>query len=273
MRAADRPLPSVVLDPVPMFDRWPYRPVVAIQGRRPVLEWDDPTLEWDAPGLEWDEDTVPGFTDATCTMQGVETEQGPPDAAGNFPAGRAAVQLDNRGGAWSRYNADGTAAAYGPGLELAVWAVEQATGIAWWLFRGTVTRWDDLGDTVEVEAFDAFTRLAQPVGTYTAGANGNTVPQRLEAITLIAGAADLARTFDTGDVTLTAQPTDNAPLEELQTVVASDGGALFCDADGTLRSTRRTWRAGTNRPNDGAGGELDGVHRRLPRLGRRALHQ
>lgn len=244
MRVADRPTPDVVLDTVPMYARWPVRPVVAIAGRRPVLEYDDPAVLYDDAFQEYDEDAVPGFFDATCAMQGLETETGPPDDGFNFPAGRAVVQLDNRDGAWSRYNVDGTLAAYGPGFELAVWARHQTTGVESWLFRGTVTRWDDLGDTVEVEAFDAFTRLAQPVGTYTPGITGNTPPQRLETILAAAGATGIAHTFSPGDVTLTAQPTSDAPLEEMQTVVASDGGALFCDADGTLVSARRTWRAG-----------------------------
>ena len=195
------------------------------------------------PTLVWDMDQVEGFTDATCSTQGVETEEGSPDEHGIFRSGTAVVQLDNRTGEWSQYNFDGSLAAHGPGYELAIWA-RYRDGSEWWIFRGTITRWDEIGDIVEVEAFDAFSELAQPIGTYTPGANGQTPAARLLAILTAAGSTAIPHDFQTGDVTLTAQATDAAPLEEMQTVTASDGGALFVDSDGTLRSTRRTWRAG-----------------------------
>lgn len=194
--------------------------------------------------VEWDMDQVPGFTDATCSTQGIETDVGNPDDHGQFAAGSAVLQLDNSDGSWAQYNTDGTQAGFGPGYELAVWAQYRDTPDAWWIFRGQISRWDDLGDTVEVEAFDAFSDLAQPIGTYTPGVNGDTPAARLQAILTAAGSTAIPHTFVAGDVTLTAQQTDAAPLEEMQTVVASDGGSLFVDADGTLKSTRRTWRAG-----------------------------
>lgn len=196
------------------------------------------------PVVEWDMDDVEGFSDATCFVQGIETEAGNPDDHGLFRAATAVVQLDNTSGEWSQYNADGTLAGKGPGYELAIWARYRDTGEEWWMIRGTITRWDDLGDTVEVEAFDAFADLAQPIGTYTPGANGQTPDARLSAILTAAGSTAIPHSFAVGDVTLTAQETTAAPLEEMQNVTSSDGGALFVDADGTLRSTRRTWRAG-----------------------------
>lgn len=245
MRVADRPLPPIVLHDDPRLDRFALRPVIAISAKRDVAEWDDTPLEvWDDDMLEWDQDIVPGFVDATCQIQGVETDTGNPDDHGQFPAATAAIQLDNSDGFWSQYNSDGSLAAFGPGYELAIWAQYRDDGSAWWIFRGTISRWDDLGDTVEVEAFDAFADLAQPIGTYTPGINGQTPDARLLAILTAAGSTAIPHVFATGDVTLTAQETDAAPLEEMQTVTSSDGGALFVDADGTLRSTRRTWRAG-----------------------------
>jgi hypothetical protein len=196
-----------------------------------------------APVVEWDEDLVPGFTDATCQIQGIETEVGNPDAHGLFSAGTAVIQLDNTSGDWSQYDADGGLAGRGPGYELAIWA-RYRDGSEWWIFDGTISRWDDLGDIVEVEAFDAFADLAQQIGTYTPGVNGQAPGPRCEAILTAAGSTAIPHVFATGDVTLTAQPTDAAPLEELQAVTSSDGGAVFVDADGTLRSTRRTWRNG-----------------------------
>lgn len=245
MRVADRPTPPVALHGDIALDRWPFRPVIAVQGRRAVLEWDDNPLEvWDDPLAEWDEDVVPGFVDATCDCQGVETDIGPPDDSGVFPAGVAVIQLDNTLGLWSQYNADGSPANWGPGFELAIWCRYRDTGQEWWLFRGTVSRWDDLGATVEVEAVDAFSDLAQGIATYTPGANGNTPAQRLTAIQTAAGKTAIPARYSAGDVALTAQATDNSPLEEMQIVTGSDGGALFVDFDGTLVSTRRNWRNG-----------------------------
>ena len=47
MRAADRPLPPLTLHTDPQLDRWSLRPVIAIEGRRAVAEWDDPDLIYD----------------------------------------------------------------------------------------------------------------------------------------------------------------------------------------------------------------------------------
>jgi len=243
MRVADRPLPPVVLHSDPALDVWPIRPVVAIAGARPVEVYDDPAAVYDDV-LEYDADTVPGFTDATCDLHGLETDTGHPDDNGHLAAGTATVSLDNRHGNWSRYNSDGTLAGRGPGYELVIWALERDTGETDPLFRGTITRWDDLGATVEVEAFDSFSDLAQPIGTFTPGVAGQSPAARLEAIVLAAGKGSVGRSFAAGAVTLTAQATSDSPLEEMQTVVASDGGVLFADADGTLRSYARTWRAG-----------------------------
>lgn len=195
------------------------------------------------PTLEWDMDVVEGFVDATCFVQGVETDCGNPDDHGLFPAGSAIVQLDNSSGQWSQYNSDGSLAGRGPGHGLAIWGRYQ-DGAEWWIFRGIISRWDDIGEIVEIEAFDEFSNLAQPIGTYTAGANGQGPDVRLAAILTVAGAGTYPHSFSVGDVTLTAQPTDASPLEEMQAVTLSDGGALFVDADGTLRSTRRNWRNG-----------------------------
>ena len=245
MRVADRPLPPIVLHADPRLARWPMRPVVAIAGKNTVAEWDHNPLEvWDDPLLEWDQDLTPRFVDATCDCQSIETDVGPPDDAFLFPSGSAVIQLDNSAGAWSRYNSDGSPAASGPGYELAIWVHYRDTPTDVWLYRGTITRWDDLGDWVEVEAVDAFADLAQGIGTFTPGAAGQSPQVRLAAILAAAGRSALVTRFGVGDVTLTAQATDQAPLEEMQTVTASDGGALFVDADGTLVSTRRTWRAG-----------------------------
>jgi len=241
-RTADRPIPPIALD-VNAFAGHLVRPVIAVQGRRVVAEWDDPALEWDQDLLEWDQDVVPGFVDATCDLQGAELEAGGPDDHFNFGPGHAVIQLANSTGRWSRFDTTGAQSDYGPGFELAVWALD-TDGVSSWLFRGIISRYDDTGDTVVIEAFDAFATLAQPVGTFTAGVNGQTPGPRHAAIMAAAGRSALAARLDTGDVTLTAQATTKAPLEEMQSVASSDAGVLICDADGAVVYLRRNWRNG-----------------------------
>ena len=154
------------------------------------------------------------------------------------------LQLDNRSGRWARYNVDGSPTDYGAGQQLWIWSLSD-TGATEWLYAGRIARWDERADdTIEVEAFDYFSDLAQPVGTFTPGAAGDLPGVRATAI-IAAAAATLLRTrFAPGVVHLTAQPTEQSPLEELETVIGSDGGVVLCDADGTIVSTERTWRTG-----------------------------
>lgn len=241
MRAADRTLPTVTLDP-DACATWPIRPVLAIEskGAEPY-QW-DAGWQWDTDGLVWDAATVaPVWVDATCDFTGCEVAYGPPDEHGQFPAGRCAFTLDNRSGRWAAWNVDGSPSAYGPGNRVAVYMTDRGSG-QWWLFYGRVAIWDErAGDVIEVEAFDPFADLAQPIGTYTPGAAGDKPGARLGAILTTANTAPRTR-FATGIVTLTAQLSEQAPLEEMQTVIGSDGGLLFGDADGTIVSTERTWR-------------------------------
>lgn len=245
MRVADRPLPPVVLDPVATIAGWPVRPVIAVEQRQePVYVWDDLT-QWDR-GAVWDVGAVwPPYRDATCAWSGLELEHGAPDDQGNIPASRLVCQLDNRDGSWSAWRADGTPAFTGAGQMVHVWA-HNATG-DWWLFSGRIARWDQRADdTVELEAFDVFSDLALPIGTYTPGVAGDLPGLRMTAILAAAavGPAPIARRLDVGTNHLTAQATEQAPLEELQTVAGSDAGEVYVDADGALVYVGRTWRNG-----------------------------
>ena len=170
---------------------------------------------------------------------------GGPDEQGNIPAARLVVQLDNRDGRWSTWQADGAPAYTGAGQLVHLWA-HNASG-DWWLFSGRIARYDQRADdTVELEAFDVASDLAQPVGTYTPGAAGDFPGARLTAIVaaMPTGVVAVPTRFDGGVNRLTAQPTEQAPLEEMQTVAASDGGLVYVDADGTVVSVGRAWRAG-----------------------------
>lgn len=244
LRVADRPLPTITLDPHACA-AWPVRPVIALESKgAPALQWDT-DLQWDTAGLVWDQSTAaPLWIDATCDFTGADIDYGPPDDAGVFPAGRLAVTLDNRSGRWAPYTVDGSPAAFGAGQRVAVWYTDRGAG-QWWAFYGRISTYDEhMGDTIELEAFDSFADLAQSIGEYTPGTNGQLPGARCAAI-ITAAAAPLVRTrFATGVVTLTAQLTDNSPLEEIERVTTSDGGVCYGDADGTVVTTERTWRAG-----------------------------
>jgi hypothetical protein len=243
VRTLDRPLPPITLDPG-AFAAWPVRPVVAVESvGAPAYVWDGATV-WDTPGAVWDASfAAPTFVDASCDLTGCEITFDPPDAAGVFPAGHLIVTLDNRSGRWARYNADGTPTDYGAGARVWVWASDRAAG-AWWLFAGRAARWDErAGDVIEIEAFDYLSDLAQPVGTFTPGVAGELPGARLNAVTAFGPPISRTR-FDTGTVTLTRQATKRAPLEEMEVIAASDGGVLYCDADGTVVFEDRLWRVG-----------------------------
>lgn len=246
MRVNDRPIPtSIVLDTNALAD-WPIRPVIAIE-QRPVAPyvWDDGTV-WDAAGKVWDAaSALPSWVDATCDFTGAEIEYEAPDEHGNFPAGHVALTLDNRSGRWARYNVDGTPTDYGAGQQLWIWAKAATGPAAWWLFAGRISRWDEgADDTIEVEAFDYLSDLAQPVGTTTPGVAGELPAARLTAIAALASVILLRSRFAAGLVHLTRQASTRAPLDEMQTVAASDGGVLYGDADGTVVYADRTWRNG-----------------------------
>lgn len=198
--------------------------------------------------LVWDAEDVTSFVDATCSVVGVEIDTGALDGHSLYPAASAQLTLDNSDGKWSRFKSDGTQTNFGPGYPLSVWAVCRDDGSSWWLFDGTVTRWDETANgTVEVEAFDDFAQLAQHVGTFTAGVNGDKPGARMQAVLTVTGTNGIPHRFVTGIATLTAQSnadSGHTPLEELQVVASSDGEILFVDADGTLVSFDRNWRAG-----------------------------
>lgn len=247
MRVNDRALPSVTNHgPISSFESmksWPLRPVIAVETRQTLPTWDDPLMTWNDAALAWDTPVVTSpWADLACDFVGLTVESGNPDQRGNFDAARALVQVDNRTGAWSRYNVDGSLTDYGPGKLLAIWATDDTS--SWWIFYGRVARWDEIaGDLIEIEAFDAFSDLAQPAASYTPGVVDQSPGPRIAAIIGIAGYADRAA-LDNGSVRLSRQITERPPLEEAQLVAASDAGILVVDADGTLTYRDRNWRAG-----------------------------
>src|SRR6185436_19321401 len=135
MRAGDRTQPAVAAHPMP--DR-PLRPVIALEPRTIQYVWDDAALAYDS-GYAWDTNVAPSsWVDMWCDFQGLTIETGHPDDDGLFDTGRVVLQVDNRSGRWSQYNADGSLVEFGPGRHLAIWATDGSS--SWWLFYGRVSR-------------------------------------------------------------------------------------------------------------------------------------
>ena len=232
---------------VPMAG-WPAKLRIAIE-RLPqaAYVWDDadPDVTWDdtTPERVWDAPFVgAGFTDAVCDFHALTIESGVPDELGLFEAGRVELTLSNPDGEYTAYTVDGRLVYFAPGRQLSIWA--QLDGVDWWLANVRIDRWNPQADgTVVVEASDGFSLLAREQGGYTPGVAAEKALARITAIATLAGFPDPVR-GDTGDVTLTRQLTDRAPLEEIQTVALSDGGIVAVDADGTLLYRNRLWPAG-----------------------------
>jgi hypothetical protein len=250
VRVLDRAVPTVSGDrpgPDSPTYGWPAQLFVAVESVAvDQYVYDDYTATWDDPENDylWDDPAVVTSErlDATCDLHGIEIDRPAPDPGGQLGACSAVFTLDNRSGRWSQYDSSGRLVNFLPGRAVDVWAEIDAE--PWWLFSGQITSWRENPDgTVEVEAFDALTRLQIELGEWTPGVAGDTPAQRLTAICAAAGFTGPTR-FATGDVTLLAVETDETPLEAGHHVAESDGGILGCDADGTLTYWNRAWRAG-----------------------------
>lgn len=245
MRVLDQPIPAVSGSHPPLT--WPADLTIAIeQVAVESYSWDDMVTLWDDPENDylWDHspNLLSDFVDATCDVQGLTLDIGTPDPQGKFEAGQLTLTLKNESGEWSQYDSFGRLVNYPIGRRLCVWA--ELDGEDWWLFSGYITAWRELVTSqVEVEAFDAFTRLNAQIGKWTPGSAGQRPRDRLEAIcALISYTAP--RRFDLGDVTLRSVETERSVLEEMQQIALSDGGALVVDADGTLLYRNRAWPTG-----------------------------
>jgi hypothetical protein len=203
----------------------------------PDIVWDDPALVWDAP------EVGSGFTDAVCDFHSVTIESGPPDEDTLVPSAEAVITLANPAGEYSTLSADGRLVYWATGRRVQILGV--ADGAQWWLFSGRVTSWDENPDgTVTITAHDGFARLAQDVGQdWTPGAASQTVAARVAAICSAWGYTDPLR-LTTSPQLHANPPTDRSPLEECQVTALSDGGILFCDADGALTYWDRGYTLG-----------------------------
>lgn len=247
MRTVDRAVPVVSGSHPPLASGWPADLTIAIEGV--ALEgnaWDDFEAVWDDPGdlYLWDDpvSTTASHVDATCDVQGLDIETGTPDPEGRFESGHLVLTLNNTSGEWSHYDKFGRLVNWPIGRALDVWATFE--GETFWLFGGHITAWKETAfATVEVEAFDVFSRLNAHLGSWQAGVRGDQPYQRLEAICTLINFTGPHR-FDLGEVTLRAKNTERSVLEEMKQVALSDGGVLLCDADGTLVYRDRTWPAG-----------------------------
>lgn len=240
--SGDRPGPDVPMG------QWPAELYLAIEGveytapvwdASPPEEWDDAT---DAP--TWDElgGEVSEYVDAICWLHGLTINTGEPDWSTRYTAASLTATLDNRDGTWSRYGPTGALRFFPPGRKVHAWAV--LDGAPWWLFSGSIATWQEVGDMVELEAFDAFTSLNARLNEWHVGAAGDTPKARMEAILAMVGWAGHTFKVDVGDITLVDHPTDNSPLEELQLIAESDAGVVLIDADGAFAFGDRRWIRG-----------------------------
>ena len=246
MRVDDLPVPTIGGDR-PTTERWPAHLFIGVQ-RQPVSSYvyDDFTANYDDPEGDFTYDDQQDFPydryDLFCNFHGLTITSGTNDPEGRFEAGHVEMTLDNRDGSLSQYDASGRLVDYFPGRALDIWAT--IDGEAFWLFSGEITAWRERADdTIEAEAFDAFTRLNQKVPQWNPGNYGDTVDQRLGKIRDAFFYTGPTR-FDHGTVTLHSFFTTATPLEEMQAVALSDGGILFTDADGTLTYRDRMWLLG-----------------------------
>jgi hypothetical protein len=248
MRSVDRPVPTINTDDRPPVEPFPAVLHIGIE-RQPVAVyvWDDGTAHWDDPDQEyrWDDRDVFPYDrfDLWCDFYGLTVSLGDPDPSGVFASASVEMTLDNRDGSLSQYDEAGRLIDWQPGSPLDLWATY--AGDEYWIFSGRITAWREMADgTLEVEAFDAFSSLNQFVGRWTPGNVGDTVAQRMTKICTRAGYSGPTR-FATGAVTLlTEEVDDRTPLEMMQAAAMSDGGALFCDADGTVVYADRLWITG-----------------------------
>jgi hypothetical protein len=244
MRSVDKAVPTIDVHR-PAMEPFPAILHIGI-ARQPVaaVVWDDGTATWDGAGLTWDDvdDWPYQRMDLFCRFHGLTVSAGNPDAEGIFESAHVEMTLDNRDGALSLYDETGRLIDWQPGSPLDVWAVYG--GESFWLFSGRITAWREQSDgTLDVEAFDAFSELQAFRGEWTPGVVGQTPAGRLTSICTAAGFTGRRR-FDTGDVTLLTEAVDVAALEEMFRTARSDGGVVFCDADGTLVYRGRNWLAG-----------------------------
>lgn len=251
MRASDLafPLPLPGLDP----DAGPVarRLQIAVElSPSAAYVWDDsdPLVVWDDPSgaYVWDAvDTAIGFTDVTCDFQALHVEAGKPDESLLFDVGQLQLSLANPTGEYSTLDVTGRLVYYAVGRRIAVRAIDPASSEWWWLFAGRITAWEvNPDDSVTVTAADGFAQLAvEPGRKWTVGAAGDTPALRMASILsafVYTDPADLAQ----GNVALLVETVERQPLEELEVVALSDGGALFVDADGELTYLDRTFVAG-----------------------------
>lgn len=239
------------IDPTAPIAAWRYVPLVALEllGQAAYV-WDDSDIDviWDdtTPERVWDAPFVgSGFSDAVCDFVAIDVDPGDTDDLYLFAPVSCTVTLDNRSGAYTPWSADGRLVYWAPGRRLHLLARDVATDELMWLFSGRVASWTTgVDDTVTVVAYDGLSWLAQePGGTWTPGAAGNTVTQRITAVTAAAGYPDRVDA-DAGTVTLSTAAVDVSWLEAIQRAALSDGGLFYGDADGSLDYRNRLWRTG-----------------------------
>ena len=181
--------------------------------------------------------------DVTADVRSVSVKRGKPRNSKAFDAGSGQIVLDNRARLFDP--TAGTAVSpYSPSIKPRKAITVESAGVP--IFTGIVDDWDlswDLGGdaTATVKATDGFAILSRDTigsATMTPQASG----ARVSAILDTLGWSGGARNIDPGVSTLMADVISGSPtgLAYLQTVEASEQGALFMNRAGQVQFRERT---------------------------------
>jgi hypothetical protein len=207
---------------------------------------------WDASlwntGL-WGPDVT--WVDVSAYVRSFSTKRAFSTDLRTWSSGSLSIVLNNMDGRFSPDNLAGPYVAAGvtgirPGRPVRITLTY--LGVTYPVIRGFARSWDEtpnlveprLGDAImNVTGNDPWSSLAKINGTAVgAVGSGETFGFRINRILNAAG--DISpRDLDAGSITLQATTLSDAPITEIGVVSASEGGAVWVEADGTITGRRR----------------------------------
>lgn len=191
------------------------------------------------------------WEDVSAYVRSVDTSRKFSRDLRSWSAGSATVVLNNVDGRFCPDNTTGPYTAGGitgirPGRPMRISLIY--AGITYWLFYGYAYSWAESwvahgprkGDALmTVSGKDEWGRLAKTDGYAVAPVGaGELFGQRISRV-LDAAGMNAPRDIDLGSNTMQATDLSDAPLTELGVTAASEGGAVWIDADGTFLARRK----------------------------------
>ena len=199
------------------------------------------------------------WTDISDYVRSVDTDRPSSDETGRYSPGMATIVLDNRDGRFTPANLSGPYVSAGVSQvlpEIGVRLTATWSAVTYNLFVGIVEDWQDEFSSQGKDAVTVLT-LVDPLAQ-VAEWNGSAVTEvgdgelsdvRIGRILDAAGFSAPARLISTGDELLVATDLEGNGLDQLHSVVDSEGGALFFEPNAVVstggivflgRSTRVT---------------------------------